>query len=88
VRLSAEGSTDPDGDPVDYEWFQYREAGSYRGTVDLRTPGVRDLRFTAPQVRSAQTIHLILSAKDRGRPSLYAYRRVIVTVEPEQRRQP
>ena len=29
VNLSAEGSTDPDGDELTYEWFYYGETGSF-----------------------------------------------------------
>ena len=29
VNLSAEGSSDPDGDALSYEWFYYGEAGTF-----------------------------------------------------------
>ena len=29
VNLSAEGSSDPDGDALSYEWFYYAEAGTF-----------------------------------------------------------
>src|SRR3712207_7784690 len=29
VNLSAEGTSDPDGDAVSYEWFYYNEAGTF-----------------------------------------------------------
>jgi len=83
VRLKA-GVEDPDGDSVSYEWFQYKEAGTHRGTVDLRNPHVRAVRFEAPHVDEPRTVHFIVSVKDNGEPPLYAYRRAIVNVQPEE----
>jgi hypothetical protein len=37
--------------------------------------------FVAPDVDSAQAIHLILAVTDQGTPPLTRYRRVIVTVK-------
>ena len=36
LELSAEGTSDPDGDKLAYNWWQYVEAGSYKGKIDLR----------------------------------------------------
>src|SRR5262249_13736515 len=35
VRLDAGGTRDPDGQPLQYDWFTYPEAGSYPGQVVL-----------------------------------------------------
>lgn len=37
--LSAEGSADPDGDSLRFEWIVYREAGSYAGQVAIQAEG-------------------------------------------------
>ena len=37
VRLSAEGSTDPDGDALSYNWFYYPEVGTF--TISSGTSG-------------------------------------------------
>ena len=83
-RLSAAGTTDPDGDSMSYLWFQYREAGTYKGTVSFRpyAPNLYELPVTAPVVDTVQTIHFILKVTDKGTPSLTRYKRVIVTVVP------
>ena len=83
-RLSAAGTSDPDGDSMSYLWFQYPEAGSYKGIVSFRpyAPNLYELPITAPTVDSEQTIHFILKVTDKGKPALTRYKRVIVLVTP------
>ena len=83
-HLNADGTSDPDGDSMSYLWFQYREAGTYKGNVSSRpySPNLYDLPVTAPVVTSSQTIHFILKVTDKGTPALTRYKRVIVTVTP------
>ena len=84
-HLNAAGTTDPDGDSISYLWFQYPEAGTYKGIVSTRpySPNLYDVPITAPAVESAQTIHFILKVTDKGTPALTRYKRVIVTVMPK-----
>jgi len=82
VELSAEGTQDPDGNQVFYHWFVYKEAGSYNGQIDIEGGDRSEASFVAPQVKQPGTIHVILEVKDNGEPSLYSYRRVVVTVSP------
>jgi hypothetical protein len=82
VKLSAAGTHDPDGGQISYRWFVYREAGSYDGQVRIENNTAQESHFTAPKVTSPRTIHIILEVHDDGKPSLYSYRRVIVTVKP------
>jgi len=83
-HLSAAGTTDPDGDSMSYLWFQYPEAGTYKGIVSFRpySPNLYDIPVTAPVVKNAQTIHFILKVTDKGTPALTRYKRVIVSVLP------
>jgi hypothetical protein len=80
IELSAEGSRDPDGDALAYEWLLYGEAGTYRGEISLSTTQGVTTRFTAPEVTEPETIHVILRLQDDGQPALCSYRRVIITV--------
>ena len=84
-HLNAAGTVDPDGDSMSYLWFQYREAGTYKGNVSFRpySPNLYDLPVTAPVVDSVQTVHFILKVTDKGAPPLTRYKRVIVTVVPK-----
>ena len=83
-HLSAAGTTDPDGDSMSYLWFQYPEAGTFKGNLSFRpySPNLYDVPVTAPVVDSVQTIHFILRVTDKGTPALTRYKRVIVTVTP------
>jgi hypothetical protein len=83
-HLNADGTTDPDGDSMSYLWFQYREAGTYKGNVSFRpyAPNLYNLPVSAPVVDTVQTMHFILKVTDKGTPSLTRYKRVIVTVTP------
>jgi hypothetical protein len=83
-HLSAGGTTDPDGDSMSYLWFQYLEAGTYKGFVSFApyASNLYDLPVTAPIVNEPATIHFILKVTDKGSPPITRYRRVIVTVMP------
>jgi hypothetical protein len=84
-HLSATGTYDPDGDSLSYLWFQYPEAGTYKGIITFSpyAANLYDLPVTAPVVTSPQTIHFILKVTDKGTPRLTRYKRVIVTVVPD-----
>jgi len=86
VNLSATGTYDPDGDRVSYRWFVYPEAGTVRDAVEIQDGASPEAYFTAPQgkaepAQGPASLHVILEVRDDGSPSLYSYRRVVVTIE-------
>jgi len=85
-KLDADGTFDPDGDALSYWWFQYPEAGTYKGIVSF-APLSENLynvhTIKAPVVDSPQTVHFILKVTDKGTPALSRYKRVIVTITPK-----
>jgi hypothetical protein len=82
VSLSAKGTTDPDGDELTYRWWQYKEADTYNGTVEIRNTKQQDASFTVPgDASNGETIHIICEVMDSGTPPLTRYQRVVVEVE-------
>jgi len=80
VKLSAAGSSDPDGDKLSYKWWVYREAGTYLGEVPIREADAVKAMVTVPKNASGRTIHIILEVVDNGKPALTAYRRIILKI--------
>ncbi|MCF7708448.1 MAG: DUF1593 domain-containing protein [Verrucomicrobia bacterium] len=82
VKLSAKGTNDPDGDKLSYRWWQYEEADTYSGTIEIRNGVQRDASFTVPgDAGNEETIHIICEVTDDGMPSLTRYQRVVIEIE-------
>ncbi len=81
VRLSAKGSTDPDGDRLQFTWFVYKEAGRFGGQLDFQNPHGEELEFEMPALGKGQELHVILEVEDAGNPSLVSYRRIVLSHE-------
>lgn len=75
-------ATDPDGDSLTYYWFQYPEAGTYKGLVNMGAADMPGIYLAAPKVDKPETVHIILQVTDKGTPPLSRYKRTIVTVTP------
>mgnify|MGYP007112009087 CR=1 FL=1 len=58
------------------------DAGTLRGELPLSSPNGESTSFVAPRVQQPETVHIILQLEDRGTPSLFAYRRAVITIEP------
>jgi hypothetical protein len=82
VRLNASGSTDPDKDQLVFGWMQYEEPGSYGAprNISIQDNSRQQAYFIAPRVLKPETIHIILSVTDNGKPALTRYQRVVVSV--------
>ena len=88
IDLSAEGSTDPDGDSLSYKWFYYGEPGTFTiatartgDTLKIEDADKANARFVVPKKYGRLgTMHIILAVTDNGTPALTRYKRVIVTV--------
>ena len=81
VRLDAAKSSDPDGDPLAFNWWCYAEAGTYGKTVDIENPNRADATLAVPADASSEdTIHAICSMTDSGEPPLTRYARVLIAI--------
>lgn len=82
VALSAQGTKDPDGDDLKYQWWQYPEAGSYDGTIEILGGRKQDASFVVPkEIGKGQTIHVICEVTDSGTPALTRYQRLVIEIE-------
>lgn len=79
LKLSSQGSSDPDRNEITSRWMIYREAGNYRGNATLTSKSGSETTLTIPPGGKG-TLHLILTVEDNGSPSLVSYRRAIVSV--------
>jgi hypothetical protein len=80
VTLSAEGTSDPDGDTVSVRWYVYPEAGTMAAGANLSASDGSVTSVPLPPGATG-TLHVILGAKDDGVPPLSAYRRAIIQVD-------
>jgi hypothetical protein len=82
VKLSAEGTTDPDGNSVTVAWWIYTEASSLKTSVSLTKSDGLTTEVVLPKVNKPGSVHVILQAEDDGTPKLWSYRRAVIDVTP------
>lgn len=81
LKLSAKGSYDPDGNKLSFEWWEYTEADTYQGSIEIKDADKREAYFIVPtNARLGETIHIICEVTDNGSPSLKHYQRVVIQV--------
>ena len=72
--------TDPDGDSLSCNWWQYEEAGTSGSTVSLSNAHTRHATFVCPDDKG-KTLHIILEVQDNGKGHpLTRYARVIIHI--------
>jgi hypothetical protein len=79
LMLDAGESSDPDAQPLNFDWFAYPEAGTYRGRVALESARSPRVVVNVPTDAAGRTIHLLVAATDTGQPPLTRYRRIVLT---------
>jgi hypothetical protein len=82
VSLSAAGSSDPDGNHVQFHWIAYKEAGYHPPLQQVPQAIVSgaDNQAATVTANSSGIFHIILAVTDNGTPNLTSYRRVILNV--------
>ncbi|MFC1574302.1 nucleoside hydrolase-like domain-containing protein [Candidatus Latescibacterota bacterium] len=78
ITLDTQGTHDPDGDALSYHWWYYKEAGNYKGNIDIFNAAGTKIDIEVPSDSKDKTIHIIITIRDNGIPSLYTYRRIII----------
>jgi hypothetical protein len=80
VTLSAEGSTDPDGDRLSYKWWQYTDVDTAKARIDIaKDTATEGARFVVPD-EPGKTIHIVLEVTDDGDPPLTRYQRIVFNI--------
>lgn len=80
VSLSSEGSRDPDDNDITVQWFQYREAGTFKDSIELSEANAANVSFKAPELKEKECVHVILQIRDNGVSTLTSYRRKVIEV--------
>lgn len=76
----AVAASDPDGDAVTAEWWQYTEAGTLDGAVTIDADGLRASVRVPEGAPAGATVHVIATVRDGGEPSFARYARFVLTV--------
>ena len=80
VTLNAK-ATDPDGNAVGLQFWQYQEAGTCKSQAEIKQITPSKAEITVPkEAQTGDTIHIIIEGKDNGTPALTRYQRVILRV--------
>ena len=81
VALDAGGTTDPDGDGLDFAWGVYPVAPDVAGRVIIEGRDTPRARVKVPAMLVGSSIPILLAVSDRGHPRLTRYGRVLVRIE-------
>jgi len=81
VALDAGGSTDPDGDALDFTWSVYPTTPDLARKIVIEHQDENRARVAFGQELAGETIPILLSITDRGQPRLTRYARVLIRVE-------
>jgi hypothetical protein len=79
LKINTKGSFDPDGNDLSYEWWIYKEAGTYKGDVSINNASSKKAIVRIPDDATGKSIHVILTMRDNGSPQLTTYRRIVIS---------
>jgi len=81
LAFDARATTDPDAHRLSFNWFQYREPGTYRGPLTIDGSNSALARIRVPNDSAGKNLHVVLAVTDSGEPPLTRYRRVVVQAD-------
>lgn len=80
LDLDAGGSSDPDGDALDFSWRVYPTTAEVSDHVEIECAESPAPRIVVGRGYAGTTVPILLSVSDRGTPRLTRYGRVLITV--------
>lgn len=80
ISLDASETKDPDQDELTFRWWNYVEAGTYKGREIQEVTSSTTEIIIPEDVSEGETIHMVCEVSDSGTPSLTRYQRIIITV--------
>ncbi len=81
LALDASGTSDPDGNGLDFAWRVYPVSSEVARKVLIKGQDTRNPEVTLAPGLEGQTIPILLSVTDRGEPRLTRYERILIEVE-------
>ena len=78
IRLNASKSMDPDGDDIQFLWWQQPEIGTAKLAISDAEKSIISVQI--PDDAAGQTLHLICEISDNGDLPLTSYQRVIIVI--------
>jgi hypothetical protein len=81
VTLSAQGTTDPDGNTLSYKWWLYYDADTASARVTISNDTSKtNASFVVPN-EPGKTIEVIVEVKDNGSPNITRWQTIIFTIQ-------
>lgn len=80
VNLDAAGSTDPDGDGLDFSWSVYPATPAMSRRVVIKGKDTKNPRIAFAPELAGRSVPILLSVTDRGEPRLTRYGRILLKV--------
>lgn len=81
INLDASSTIDPDGDELDFKWWNIQEAGTYQKECHIENSSAAKSTIRIPEDASGKTIHIVCEVSDNGTPTLTSYRRIVLSVK-------
>ena len=78
VILDAGASRDPDGNPVQINWWVLPEAGTDSREIPILNGGSSRATVRIPDDAAGHVFHVICEVSDQGTPPLSSYRRILI----------
>jgi len=74
-------SSDPDGDKIAFKWWNWKEAGTYKGDLAVTAEADGPARLIIPaDVRPGDTFQIIVEASDVRPEPLSHYDKILISI--------